>query len=425
MPWIKAGKSIDGVKESTQKGEMRDDAVQKIGRKWGIIYGIGFGAITASRIAHEAHLQFFYINTVALAPSVVGAGWTLFCVAVALAEPTIGVLLDRLRAGGIRQSTVLRTVLVPWLMFVYLIWAPLTSNPVYLLATVLGFGLLQATMNLSLLSIYPSLFPTASARSQALVPQQIMTISGLLLGMTLPALLSDDWRDPAAFSRLFVMGIGALTLLSSTLLSRFEQRHSPPCPPTSPAPAAHPPPPAPPAQRARGAVGAASMLDNKMFRLLLLNVFLCQVGNALVASTIPLFARHVVDMSVPVGPLFFGVVPQLDAKWQFSVMYLIFYSMGALSGPIWARQNASNGPLLTLRAALFRYGIGCFMLPLLPGGVLAGVLAFLVPAAAPLADSMRSPLSKFLLFAAVYAWNGFCLGGMVPLALLGQKHLLY
>ena len=292
------------VQESTQKGEVRDDAVQKIGRKWGIIYGIGFGAITASRIAHEAHLQFFYINTVALAPSVVGAGWTLFCVAVALAEPTIGVLLDRLRAGGIRQATVLRIALVPWLMFVYLIWAPLTSNPVYLLATVLGFGLLQATMNLSLLSIYPSLFPTASARSQALVPQQIMTISGLLLGMTLPALLSDDWRDPAAFSRLFVMGIGALTLLSSTLLSRFEQLHSLPCPPASPAPAAHPPPPAPPAQRAREAVGAASMLDNKMFRLLLLNVFLCQVGNALVASTIPLFARHVVS---PLG----GVIEDL------------------------------------------------------------------------------------------------------------------
>ena len=74
---------------------------------WGVIYGIGFGAITASRIAHEAHLQAFYLNIIP--PNLVGAGWTLFCAAVALAEPTIGVMLDKLRAAGIRQTTDLRT----------------------------------------------------------------------------------------------------------------------------------------------------------------------------------------------------------------------------------------------------------------------------------------------------------------------------
>jgi hypothetical protein len=46
-------------------------------------------------------------------------------------------------------------------------------------------GSLQATLNLSLLS----LFPTPADRAKALVPQQVMTISGLLLGMTLPAIL--------------------------------------------------------------------------------------------------------------------------------------------------------------------------------------------------------------------------------------------
>jgi len=39
--------------------------------------------------------------------------------------------------------------------------------------------------------------------------------------------------------------------------------------------------------------GGGGVLENKSFRLLLLNVFLCQVGNALLASTQPLFVRHV------------------------------------------------------------------------------------------------------------------------------------
>lgn len=76
-------------------------------------------------------------------------------------------------------------MLLPWLVSVYLIWAPFTSNPVALLVPVLIFGALQATLNLSLLS----LFPTPADRAKALVPQQVMTISGLLLGMTLPAIL--------------------------------------------------------------------------------------------------------------------------------------------------------------------------------------------------------------------------------------------
>lgn len=38
-----------------------------------------------------------------------GIGWTLFCATVALAEPTIGMALDKIRAMGIKLSTVLLT----------------------------------------------------------------------------------------------------------------------------------------------------------------------------------------------------------------------------------------------------------------------------------------------------------------------------
>ena len=150
-----------------------------------------------------------------------------------------------------------------------------------------------------------------------------MTISGLLFGMTMPAILSNDWADPASFSRLFTIGLGSLTLASAALLSRFKA-------PTDIQPSSTSKPFVANPIRPTAGDGQASILANKFFRLLLLNVFLCQVGNALLASTQPLYARHVIELS-PVGPWLNGLVPRLDAKWQFSICYLLFYSMGALS----------------------------------------------------------------------------------------------
>ena len=153
-------------------------------------------------------------------------------------------------------------------------------------------------MNLSLLSIYPFLFQTPAARAAALVPQQAMTIAGLLLGMTLPALLSDDWRDPAAFSRSFVLGLGVLTFVSSTLLSAFEKGLPEASQSTEqkgaflgrgPAPSAaagvdrklHE------AQRMGARGGLRDIMENQGFQLLLLNVFLAQVGISVVCACSP------------------------------------------------------------------------------------------------------------------------------------------
>ena len=158
-------------------------------------------------------------------------------------------------------------------------------------------------MNLSLLSIYPFLFQTPAARAAALVPQQAMTIAmtiaGLLLGMTLPALLSDDWRDPAAFSRSFVLGLGVLTFVSSTLLSAFEKGLPEASQSTEQKGALLGRGPASSAaagvdrklheaQRMGGAQGGLrDIMENKGFQLLLLNVFLAQVGISFVCACSP------------------------------------------------------------------------------------------------------------------------------------------
>jgi hypothetical protein len=81
-------------------------------------------------------------------------------------------------------------------------------------------------------------------------------------------------------------------------------------------------------------------------------------------------------------------------------------------------RNAARGPLRTLRTALSAYALGCFLIPVLPGGGLAALVVH-VPGggavAAAAAAALQSALGKFVLFALVYSWNGFCLGGMVAL----------
>jgi hypothetical protein len=59
-----------------------------------------------------------------------------------------------------------RAALVPWSISLYLIWSPVSSHPTLIFLPILAFGLLQATLNLSLLSIYPTLFPTAASRAK-------------------------------------------------------------------------------------------------------------------------------------------------------------------------------------------------------------------------------------------------------------------
>jgi hypothetical protein len=78
----------------------------------------------------------------------------------------------------------------------------------------------------------------------------------------------------------------------------------------------------------KGQAQKGGVFDNPAFRLLLLNVFLCQVGNALLASTQPIFARYVIDLSTPVGPFFYGLVPLLDAKWQVLGVGFRLWSLG-------------------------------------------------------------------------------------------------
>ncbi len=57
-----------------------------------------------------------------------------------------------------------------------------------------------------------------------ILPAQAMVVGGLMLGMTLPAILSRDWSVPAAFSLRFVSGVAACLATSILTLSVWEAR---------------------------------------------------------------------------------------------------------------------------------------------------------------------------------------------------------
>jgi len=55
----------------------------------------------------------YEVEFLTFACNTVGMGWTIFCAAVALAEPTIGVCLDRMRSRGVKLANVLLLGLSP------------------------------------------------------------------------------------------------------------------------------------------------------------------------------------------------------------------------------------------------------------------------------------------------------------------------
>lgn len=377
----------------------------KRGLPMGVAYGLGFGAITAGRICQEAHLQGYFMRVVGMPPAMVAIGWTSLCFIVAIAEPLIGVAIDNLRNRGVQVSLLLRALVIPWAFVFFLVWRPAASPTPLLFLPVILLSLLQASLNLGFLSVYPSLFATPEARTRAMVPQQSFVVTGLLLGMTLPAILSNDWANPLSFAIKFSSSIFLFLASSVAVLTAWEANATAKSlQPKGGFKAAAAPlkPRAPPS----GIIeGLKEIMNNANLRRIMASIFIGQVGNALLASSLPLFCREVVDLSQPIGPFFGGIIPKLSSQWQFSACFALFYLLGGATAGWWSRFAASRGTVYALRVAMSTYSIGCIALALGPGGYFPPMRAFVA------ASSAR----KFFTLMACYAINGLSLGGLVSL----------
>ncbi|KAJ1492305.1 hypothetical protein T484DRAFT_2977222 [Baffinella frigidus] len=77
-------------------------------------FGLCFGAVVAVRIAHETHLQAFYLKGLGMDPKTVGSMWTLYFFWVGACEPIMGVVIDALRDRGVYPSTIIIVLTPIW-----------------------------------------------------------------------------------------------------------------------------------------------------------------------------------------------------------------------------------------------------------------------------------------------------------------------
>jgi hypothetical protein len=77
-------------------------------------FGLCFGSVIAVRIAHETHLQAFYLKELGMDPKTVGSLWTLYFFWVGACEPTMGIVIDALRDRGIFPSTLIILLCPIW-----------------------------------------------------------------------------------------------------------------------------------------------------------------------------------------------------------------------------------------------------------------------------------------------------------------------
>ena len=319
--------------------------------------------------------------------------WSLYYFWCAACDPIVGIAIDMLKARGVEPTSLLLAVTPCWAYLMSHLWAPGSSDRASLLAVLLPFGLLQALELMLVSTVLGSVFPAGPQRQAASLARQLLGVAGLLVGMVAPPYVTSDWAQDKThnMSGPFVYVVGASVMLGSLVLALLTRRPDAPdrTPPTPKGATAG-------GGSASGGGGALQGLrdivevlaSHKQYRPVLLFSLTSQGGNALFATSIGMFLKHVAGCTrATAAALCVGgdagtcVVPSISAPHQRTLVPVAFYIAMFLFGPgILAKaKDLGVARVLSLEFGVYGVALGCTPL------VIAGLLR--MQGAAPFSDA--------------------------------------
>ena len=160
-------------------------------------------------------------------PQDVGSLWTIYFFWCAACDPLAGIVIDVLQSRGFAATWLLLCVTPLWAYVMRLIWAPAATavlacsswDSCPLLVVLLPFGLLQATQMMLISAVLASVFPAGPKRRAASLARQTLGIVGLLVGMVGPPYVSADWTDRQAMPGGFVWLTASAVVAGSVVLA--------------------------------------------------------------------------------------------------------------------------------------------------------------------------------------------------------------
>ncbi|KAJ1492306.1 hypothetical protein T484DRAFT_1771553 [Baffinella frigidus] len=287
------------------------------------------------------------------------------------------------------------------------LFTPSSPDPWRLLAVLLPFGWMQATMLMLTTTLFQSSFPAGVARQAASTPRQLLAIIGLLVGMVSPPLLSSDWTTTHAMARTLAVGAGSGLMLGALLLRSLQSTLDALEPEAAPAAQRKPQGPAavaPKYQKPEGpaavapkvscsysfqhddAVGHVQRLleivgvfSHPTFRYMLLMSAISQHGNALFSTSLQAFLHNVAKVRSPTPPFLCSggaiagflksgcLVSPISVKWQKGLVPISFYLANLAMAPLVSRLSKQWGAQRTLATEYRVYACILFLSPLMVG----------------------------------------------------------
>ncbi len=318
--------------------------------------------------------------------------WSLYYFWCAACDPIVGIAIDMLKARGVEPTSLLLAVTPFWAYLMSHLWAPGSSDRASLLAVLLPFGLLQALELMLVSTVLGSVFPAGPQRQAASLARQLLGVAGLLVGMVAPPYVTSDWAQDKThnMSGPFVYVVGASVLLGSLMLAVLTPLpYAPDCTPSKGAAAGG-------GSAGAGGKGALQGLrdivevlaSHKQYRPVLLFSLASQGGNALFATSMGMFLKHVAGCTRATaaalcvgGDVSTCVVPSISAPHQRTLVPVAFYIAMFLFGPgILAKaRDLGVARVLSLEFGVYGVALGCTPL------VIAGLLR--MQGAAPFSDA--------------------------------------
>ena len=230
-------------------------------------------------------------------------------------------------------------------------------------------------------AVLGSVFSAGPQRQAASLARQLLGTAGLLVGMVAPPFVTGDWTPDKMtnMSGPFVYVVGASVLLGSLLLAVLTRRPDAPARADAKEAAAG-------GRVARAGGGGALqglrdmfvvLASHKAYRPVLCFSLAAQLGNALFATSIGMFMKHVAACTRATSPALCVngdagacMVPSISAAHQRTLVPIAFYIAMFLFGPaVLAKAKVYGAPrVLSLEFSV--YGLALGSTPLVIAGLL-------------------------------------------------------
>ncbi|MHA1490946.1 MAG: MFS transporter [Promethearchaeota archaeon] len=285
-------------------------------QKWS--FGMGSFAQFFINSAFNTWVFSFYFIAVGLPVTYIMLAYVLWTIWNAINDPLIGLISDRTKTRWGRRKPYIMIGIIPVLVIEIILWLPPAGNDllgfVYLLIMLVCYDTFYTMIALPYDSLFPELYTSVEERAEVNTIKQILATVGLILAFLVPGIFIGDLSEKSGYLingivTSIIVGISLLISLKWGVIEReeFQLDHL---------------------QSFKFFEGLKYTFKNKGFILYTIMFFLYEYILLVLATTVPLYAKHVLHV---------------DNTFEISLLLGLMFIVGIATVYIWNKMDVKLG----------------------------------------------------------------------------------